>query len=162
MELYRTDELKRHSIPTDFAQENVSVSKRDVVRGLHMQHGQGKLLTVMWGRVQFVELDVRLNSPTFGEHFTTVIVSEEPKLLWVPPGFANGFCVLSDEAVVAYKCTEVYNSALEVAIHPFDPSLHIQWSVADAVMSSRDKSAPYLHQISLHPENNADNTSERG
>lgn len=146
LESYRADQFIAMGLPTDFVQDNHSRSVRNVVRGLHYQVDppMGKLLRVIRGAIQLVEVDVRSGSPTFGEHVSIDVTEENARLVWIPPGFANGFCVTSDVADVVYKCTAIYSPAGERAINAFDPRLHIQWKTDSAIMSEKDRSAPSL------------------
>lgn len=133
----------------DFAQDNVSCSVRSTVRGLHLQHphGQGKLISVLRGCVFDVVVDVRRGSPTFGRWLAEELSGENHRQLYVPPGFAHGFCVRSDHAHVIYKCTTLYSPSSELGIRFDDPDLDIPWRVSEPVLSPRDSSLPRLRDI---------------
>lgn len=134
----------------EFVQDNVSESKKGTVRGLHYQIGefaQGKLCKVLSGRVIDVAVDIRFGSPTFGQHFATELSDENSAQLWIPPGFAHGFSVLSDHAVFHYKCTNYYSKEHERAIRFDDPQLNIRWNVSDPLVSPKDLTAPRFSEI---------------
>jgi dTDP-4-dehydrorhamnose 3,5-epimerase len=126
----------------NFVQDNESLSQKDVLRGLHFQappYEQGKLVRVIKGAVYDVALDIRLNSPTYGKHYS-LILSEQNKIqLWIPPGFAHGFLVLEPDTVFSYKCTNYYHKASEGCILWNDPDLNIQWNVNNPILSEKDK-----------------------
>ncbi|MCS6999607.1 MAG: dTDP-4-dehydrorhamnose 3,5-epimerase [Bacteroidota bacterium] len=125
-------------LPTHFVQDNVSLSKRGVLRGLHFQWNEpmGKFLRVCVGRIQLVELDIRPDSPFCGKHWSIELTAEEHRAVWIPPGFANGFLVLSDVAIVMYKCTAFYNPAGEGVIRWDDPALGIPWMTNGTPLTS--------------------------
>jgi dTDP-4-dehydrorhamnose 3,5-epimerase len=136
--------------PVEFVQDNVSESKRNTIRGLHYQVGefaQGKLCKVLSGRVIDVAVDVRFGSPTFGRHVAVELSDENSAQLWIPPGFAHGFSVLSESAVFHYKCTSYYSREHERAIRFNDPVLGIQWNVAEPLVSPKDGAAPLFGEI---------------
>lgn len=133
-----------------FVQDNQSLSRRGVLRGLHFQHprGQGKLIAVLVGEVYDVVLDVRRGSPTFGRWLGWVLSGENKHQLWVPPGFAHGFYVLSDQALFSYKCTDYYHPAHELCVRWDDPQIGIAWPlVDDPLLSEKDRTAPLLSSI---------------
>lgn len=134
----------------EFVQDNVSESVRGTVRGLHYQVGefaQGKLCKVLSGKVIDVAVDIRFGSPTFGQYFAVELSDENSAQLWIPPGFAHGFSVLSDRAVFHYKCTNYYSKAHERAVRFDDPDLAIQWKVSEPIVSAKDRTAPFLKEI---------------
>jgi dTDP-4-dehydrorhamnose 3,5-epimerase len=134
----------------EFVQDNVSESKKNTVRGLHYQVGefaQGKLCKVLSGRVLDVAVDIRFGSPTFGQYVAFELSDENNIQLWIPPGFAHGFSVLSDRAVFHYKCTNYYSKEHERAIRFDDPQLNIQWNVQDPLVSPKDLDAPLFSGI---------------
>lgn len=134
----------------EFVQDNVSESKRNTIRGLHYQVGdfaQGKLCKVLSGKVIDVAVDIRFGSPTFGQYFAVELSDENSAQLWIPPGFAHGFSVLSDSAVFHYKCTNYYSKEHERAIRFDDPQLNIPWQVREPLVSPKDKAAPLLSEI---------------
>ncbi len=128
-------------IKEKFVQDNISYSTRGVLRGLHYQNPntQGKLVSVLQGEVFDVAVDIRVGSPNFG-HWTGVFLSgENHRQLWVPPGFAHGFCVTSETAYFSYKCTDVYTPQAEGGIIWSDPDIGIEWPLEDVVLSDKDK-----------------------
>ena len=151
-ELYRADRYREAGIEEAFVQDNVSVSKRGVLRGLHLQHphGQGKLVTVLAGSVFDVAVDVRRGSPTFGRWVGYDLSAENGRQLWIPPGFAHGFVVTGEEAVFLYKCTALYAPGSELSVCWDDPALGIDWPVAEPVLSPKDAAAPLL--VDIPPE----------
>ncbi|MFA7360020.1 MAG: dTDP-4-dehydrorhamnose 3,5-epimerase [Candidatus Kapaibacterium sp.] len=134
----------------NFVQDNISYSKKGTIRGLHYQVGeyaQGKLCQVISGSVLDVAVDVRFGSPTFGEHITAELSDENHNLLWIPPGFAHGFSVLSDTAVFHYKCTAFYRKPDERAILFNDPDLNINWKVDAKNISEKDLKGKSFKEI---------------
>lgn len=138
-ESWKNEHYKEVGIEQDFLQDNISVSYKNVLRGLHIQKNQGQLVTVVHGKIFDVVVDVRANSKTFKQFFSIELDADQPKQLYMPPGFAHGFCVLSDEAIVHYKCTQYYNGQAEGGIIWNDPELGINWPGKDFVISERDK-----------------------
>ncbi|HYF02653.1 MAG TPA: dTDP-4-dehydrorhamnose 3,5-epimerase [Patescibacteria group bacterium] len=154
MESFRADYFKDAGIPTEFLQENHSGSVQGVVRGLHFQYHEpmGKLIRATVGTVTLIEVDIRKNSPTLGEWVSIEISAENRRQVWIPPGFANGFCVLSNYAEIQYKCTAIYNPKGETGIRWNDPSLKIKWPVDNPILSAKDQSAQMLEEWLLKPE----------
>lgn len=146
VETFSTRRLSGSGIPEHFAQDNHSRSARGVVRGLHYQldHPQGKLVHAARGRIFDVAVDIRRGSPTFAKWFGIELSDENLLSLWVPGGFAHGFCVLSDVADVIYKCTVPYEPADDRGIAWDDPLIGIEWPVKNAVLSPKDASFPTL------------------
>jgi dTDP-4-dehydrorhamnose 3,5-epimerase len=136
-------------IKGSFIQDNISYSKRHVLRGLHMQNPnpQGKLVFVLEGEVTDVAVDVRPGSPTFGRWVAAVLSSDNRRQIWVPEGFAHGFCVTSEAALVCYKCTDVYNQAAEMSLLWSDPAVGIAWPTQAPILSAKDAAAPCLAAI---------------
>lgn len=148
-ETYRFEHYREAGVADPFVQDNLSFSRGPVLRGLHLQNprGQGKLVSVMHGEVFDVAVDVRRGSPTFG-HWAGVRLSlENHRQLYVPVGFAHGFCVLSDEALFAYKCTDIYNPETQVVVSWDDPDIGIEWPVPAPMLSAKDAAAPRLCDI---------------
>ena len=145
-EAFRTDRYATHGLPAAFVQDNISRSARGVLRGLHLQNpnSQGKLVSVLCGRVLDVAVDVRLGSPTFGRHVAVELNDENRRQLWIPRGFAHGFLVLSESADFFYKCDEYYSPANEITIRWNDPAIGIKWNVEAPILSPRDADAPLL------------------
>ena len=137
--------LDRH-----FVQDNLSLSRKGIVRGLHFQNPrpQGKLVYVLQGEVFDVAVDVRADSPTFGQWYGANLSADNHHQLFVPEGFAHGFCVLSDTALFAYKCTDFYNPDAEFSIQWNDPKLAIDWPVDGPELSEKDRNARPLHEFS--------------
>lgn len=142
VERFNEASFKALGLPTDFVQDNHSRSAPGILRGLHYQHTppQGKLVGVTRGAVWDVAVDVRPGSPTFGQHQAVELTGENGILLWIPPGFAHGFCVLGDEpADMLYKVNNLYNAAGEGGIQFDDAKLGIKWPVTNPTISARDK-----------------------
>lgn len=150
LESFREEALRNFGIELTFVQDNESMSKKGVLRGLHFQsppYEQGKLVRVIKGAVLDVALDIRIGSPTYGQH-CSIILSEENKIqFWVPPGFAHGFLVLEDDTIFSYKCTNYYNKESEGAVKWDDPALDIPWNISEPVLSEKDKIAPLLSEL---------------
>jgi dTDP-4-dehydrorhamnose 3,5-epimerase len=151
LESWHRDRYVRAGIPATFVQDNAAFSRRGVIRGLHYQYPepQGKLVMVLHGTVLDVVVDIRQGSPAFGKWLGAELSSENGHQLWIPEGLAHGYAVLSDSAVVAYKCTRSYNPAGDAAIRYNDPALGIDWGVVDPVLSDRDSAAPLLSDVPL-------------
>ena len=132
-----------------FVQDNLSRSTRHTLRGLHLQHphDQGKLVTVMAGEVFDVAVDIRVGSPTFGLWAGARLSEENHLQMYIPSGFAHGFCVMSDTALFAYKCTEPYHPESEIGLAWNDPQIGIEWPVAEPLLSDRDRSNPTLKEL---------------
>ncbi|WKW12459.1 dTDP-4-dehydrorhamnose 3,5-epimerase [Pseudogemmatithrix spongiicola] len=151
-ESYREDRYGEAGIAGPFVQDNQSYSQRGVLRGLHFQwpnNVQGKLVSVVQGAVWDVAVDIRRDSPTFGQWVGAELSAENHHQLWVPPGFAHGFVVLSETALFTYKCTALYSPADEVSIRWNDPTLAIQWppAIAEPSLSAKDAAAPLLADL---------------
>lgn len=146
-ESYNKNKLKSLGIGVDFVQDNQSFSQRGTLRGLHYQnppYAQAKLIRVIQGEIMDVSLDLRKDSPTYGQHFGIKLTAENKKQLLVPQGFAHGFSVLSETAVVLYKCDQFYNKASEGGIRFDDPTLNIDWGMdlKEAIVSEKDLVLP--------------------
>jgi len=135
--------------PLAFVQDNVSVSRRGVVRGLHFQHphGQGKLVGVLAGAAWDVAVDLRRGSPTFGRWVTQELTDANRRQLWIPPGFAHGFQALTDGVVFHYKCTDTYHPECERTVLWSDPALAIPWPISAAVVAPKDAAAALLERL---------------
>lgn len=127
----------------DFVQDNVSVSRKGILRGLHFQNpqAQGKLVQALQGEVFDVAVDIRRGSPTFGRWFGSLLSEENRTQLFIPAGFAHGFCVTSDTALFSYKCTDFYSPSTEFTLRWDDPDIGIEWPVADPELSAKDAQA---------------------
>jgi len=145
-ESYNAERYAEAGIPLEFVQDNISRSGKGTLRGLHFQEpqAQGKLVQVLSGAVYDVAVDVRKGSPTFGRWVGTELNDENRHQLWVPPGFAHGFCVLSGSADFAYKCTALYAPQFEGAVRWDDPDLGIRWPIEHPTLSEKDAAAPRL------------------
>jgi dTDP-4-dehydrorhamnose 3,5-epimerase len=149
METYRADAWAAQGVPTQFVQDNHSRSRKGTVRGMHFQTspGQGKLVRVARGRILDVVVDIRRGSPTFGEWDAIELDDEQAQQLWIPPGFAHGFSVLSDVADFVYKCTSYFDPATESGFSFADPDVGIEWPDGELISSERDRNAPRLAEI---------------
>lgn len=149
VETWNRKRYQEAGINVDFVQDNLSFSGRGVLRGMHLQNPQpqGKLVHVLQGEVFDVAVDLRHGSPTFGRWHGTVLSADNKRQFWVPPGFAHGFCVTSDTALFAYKCTELYAPQHEKSIRWDDPALAIDWPVTAPQVSDKDRLAPLLADI---------------
>ena len=149
-ESYSKKVLQEHGVNYEFVQDNISKSKKGTVRGLHYQIGekaQGKLCQVIQGSVIDVAVDIRFGSPTFGKYVMCELNDIDHNLIWVPPGFAHGFCVTSDEAIFHYKCTEFYSPKDERAILYNDEHLNIPWNISEPLGSEKDLVAKKFKDI---------------
>jgi dTDP-4-dehydrorhamnose 3,5-epimerase len=151
IETYHAEKFRQLGLPHEFVQDNHSYSRRGVIRGLHYQveHPQGKLVRCTRGTILDVAVDIRRNSPTFGKWTAVELSAENRLMLWVPPRFAHGFSVLSDDADVLYKCTTVRHADSERGIRWNDPDLAIDWKVEHAVVSEKDTTAPLLRNADV-------------
>lgn len=148
-ETWHSDAYAEIGVGPYFSQDNRSFSKRNVLRGIHFQHGphaQGKLVQVAWGRIYDAAVDLRRDSPTFGRYFGIELDSDKGWQLWIEAGLGHGFCVLSEQALVTYKCTTLYAPGHEGGIIWNDPDLNIPWPVGEPIVSDKDKAAPSLAQ----------------
>jgi dTDP-4-dehydrorhamnose 3,5-epimerase len=144
-ESYSEAAFKAAGLPTDFVQDNQSLSAKGILRGLHFQappFAQGKLVRVITGAVLDVVVDIRKSSPTYGQHFKIELSADNKKMLWVPPGFAHGFVTLEDQTIFVYKVTGLYHKESEGGLLWNDPQLGIDWGVADPLLSDKDKLQP--------------------
>lgn len=142
VERFHEDRFREAGLPAHFAQDNHSRSAPNILRGLHYQYNkpQGKLVGVSHGRIWDVAVDIRPDSPTYGQYYAQELSDLNGKLMWIPPGFAHGFCVLGNTpADVSYKCTAVYNPQGEGGISYNDPDINIGWPVKNPTISERDK-----------------------
>jgi dTDP-4-dehydrorhamnose 3,5-epimerase len=142
VERFHNERYRDNGLPTHFAQDNHSRSAPGVLRGLHYQLGptQGKLVGVIRGKIWDVAVDIRPDSPTYGQHFGVELSDMNGRLLWIPAGFAHGFCVLGDESAdVLYKVDAPYNPAGEGGIFWNDPELAVPWPVINPTVSKRDQ-----------------------
>lgn len=149
LETYNAERYAAGQVRASFVQDNHSRSTRNTIRGLHMQiaHAQGKLVRAVAGEMLDVAVDVRVGSPRFGQWTGVVLSGENFKQLWIPPGFAHGFAVLSDVVDVEYKCTDAYHPEDEITIRWSDPAIGIDWPIAVPILSTRDSNAPLLQDL---------------
>ncbi len=152
MEMYHQKKFHEAGIKENFVQDNRSRSHRGTIRGLHYQLGkpQGKLVSALSGEVFDVAVDIRKGSPTIGKWFGMTLIGESKKGLYIPPGFAHGFCVLSEEAEFFYKCSDFYSPEDERCIRWNDPDLAIDWPVENPVISEKDANAPLFKDAELY------------
>lgn len=149
LETWQSQRYAEQGLPTQFVQDNVSCSQRGVLRGLHYQHphGQGKLVQVLKGEVYDVAVDIRVGSPTFGRYVGASLSEANHHQLYIPPGFAHGFCVVSKEAVFSYKCTDFYSPGSEGGVLWNDPEIGIEWPIREPVLSAKDEQFMPLREI---------------
>lgn len=155
METYSEPLFDRIGITTPFVQDNHSRSAQNVVRGLHYQlpNPQGKLLRCVAGSLFDVAVDIRRGSPAFGRWTAVELSAENKRMVWIPPGFAHGFCVTSGWGELVYKCTTLWDPGSDRGIAWDDPDLGIEWPLRDeAVLSSKDRLAPRLRDATVLPE----------
>jgi len=152
LESYHLEKYRAGGVPGPFVQDNHSRSVRNTLRGLHFQRspGQAKLVRVVSGRIWDVAVDIRPGSPTFGRWHGIELDAAEHRQLFVPVGFAHGFCVLSEVADVLYKVSSPYDPATEAGFAWDDPEVGIAWPITDPVLSARDRAAPPLREA-VHP-----------
>ena len=150
LETYQEERYRAGGIPGPFVQDNHSRSSKGTIRGLHAQQNrpQGKLIRVIEGAVFDVAVDIRRGSPHFGRFFSVEITSENFLQLYVPPGFAHGFCVTSEMCQLEYKCSRYYDPSDEIVISWNDPAIAIPWPTDHPLLSDRDRSAPTLEEAS--------------
>ena len=153
METFHAAKFAQAGLPTEFLQDNHSRSVRGVLRGLHyqLQHPQGKLMRVLTGEVYDVAVDIRKGSPRFGQWVGVVLSEANQRQLYVPPGFAHGFCTLSEQADFLYKCTDLYAPGDEYGIAWDDPALAIDWPPLDYLLSDKDRRYPVLSKADALP-----------
>jgi dTDP-4-dehydrorhamnose 3,5-epimerase len=149
LETYNEGRYREAGITATFVQDNHSRSARGTLRGLHFQvrRMQGKLVRAVAGEMFDVAVDVRRGSPTFGRWVGARLSAENFRQIYIPPGFAHGFCVLSDVGEVEYKCTELYEAGDELAIAWNDPQIGIDWPASEPLLSAKDKAAPRLAEV---------------
>lgn len=151
MESWHAGRYRAHGLPASFVQFNVSRSEAGVIRGLHFQHpnAQGKLISVLEGRVFDVAVDVRSDSPTFRQWAGVELSAQNHRQMYVPEGFAHGFCVLGDSAMLGYLCTAPYHGECDAAVAWNDPDIGIDWPLEPLSLSGKDRIAPRLKDLSF-------------
>lgn len=149
LETWHEERYAAAGIKLEFVQDNLSRSAHGILRGLHLQHpnDQGKLVYVLEGEVFDVAVDVRVGSPNFGKWTGALLSADDHRQLWIPPGFAHGFCVTSKTALFAYKCTAPYSVTDEVGVVWNDPAIGIAWPVTEPQLSAKDKVLPRLADL---------------
>jgi dTDP-4-dehydrorhamnose 3,5-epimerase len=149
LETYQQRKYAEIGIPKPFVQDNQSFSTKNVLRGLHFQlrHPQGKLVRVTHGEVFDVAVDIRRDSPTFGQWHGEILSAENKKQMYIPEDFAHGFCVLSESAEFLYKCTDFYVPGDEAGLIWNDPQLGIDWPIANPILSDKDAILPQMSEI---------------
>ena len=152
LESYQEPRYREMGINCSFVQDNHSVSKQSTIRGMHFQShpGQSKLVRVALGRIFDVVVDLRQDSPTFGKWQGFYLDSTEHHQLFIPVGFAHGFCVISEEAHVLYKVSAIYDAETEHGFRWDDPDIAIEWPVSDPVISDRDLKSPFFRELDLN------------
>lgn len=157
LEVFHAGKFEAQGLAVRFVQDNHSLSRRGTLRGLHLQtrQPQGKLVRCVAGEIWDVAVDVRIGSPAFGRWHGERLSAENFRQLWIPPGFAHGFCVTSESAQVEYKCTTLYDPESDLAIAWNDPELAVGWPVGEPRLSARDAAAPLaaelLDRLPRHP-----------
>ena len=153
LESFHAGRYREAGIDMAFVQDNHSRSRKGVLRGLHFQrrHPQGKLVRASRGSIFDVAADIDPASPTFGQHVGVTLSDENHRQMWIPPGYAHGFCVLSDEADFEYKCTDLYYPNDEGGVFWSDPDLNIQWPLSDPLLSAKDLALPPLADLAKDP-----------
>ena len=149
LETYHQRKYAEAGIHGPLVQDNHSFSRQGALRGLHAQkrRPQGKLVRAVEGEMFDVAVDIRRGSPTFGRSVGMNISGDDFRQLWVPPGFAHGFCVLSETVHVEYKCTDFYDAEDELAVAWNDPAIGVAWPIQDPVLSAKDQKAPLLRDL---------------
>ena len=145
LETFKTTDFKQAGLPDHFVQDNLSCSKKDVIRGLHYQKNpkaQGKLISVLQGRAWDVAVDIRKASPTYLQWAAVELDGEQLKMFYIPPGFAHGFLAMTDDVLLHYKCTQEFDQASEAGICWNDPDIGIPWPVQTPLVSERDNMLP--------------------
>lgn len=153
LETFQSVRFQEAGLPTTWVQDNVSRSARGTVRGLHYQHRQpqGKLVFVIRGAIWDVAIDLRQSSATFGQHYAVELSDENHRQLYIPPGFAHGFCALTDQADICYKCTTLYQPGDERTLLWNDPALGIPWpNIEPRLLSPKDEQGQRLSDADLY------------
>ena len=149
METYHAKKFSAGGILATFIQDNHASSQKNILRGLHYQlkFPQGKLIRCIQGEILDIAVDIRKSSPTFGQWVGEILSSENARQLYVPPGFAHGYVVRSDNAEVEYKCTELYHPEDDYGILWNDPAIGIDWGIENPILSEKDKQQPLLKEV---------------
>lgn len=150
VESWQAERYAEAGIGLSFVQDNMASSRKGILRGLHCQnpHAQGKLVQVVLGEVYDVAVDIRQGSPTFGQWEGVILSAANHRQFWVPPGFAHGYLVTSEQAVFSYKCTDLYHPETELSVRWDDPDIGINWPLEGVPqLSAKDEKAPFLSDI---------------
>jgi dTDP-4-dehydrorhamnose 3,5-epimerase len=149
LETFHEQKYENLGIEKHFVQDNLSFSSKGILRGLHFQyrHPQAKLVQVLFGEVFDVAVDIRQGSPTFGKWFGIMLSQDNLYQMFIPEGFAHGYCVISQTALFAYKCSDFYSPAHEGGLLWSDPDIGIQWPVSDPLLSQKDSRLPRLSEF---------------
>lgn len=152
VETWHAAKFAELGVPAQFVQDNHSRSRRGTLRGLHTQiaRPQAKLMRASLGEIFDVAVDIRVGSPTFGRHVAVVLSAENFRQLWVPEGFAHGFCVLSEVAEIQYKCSDFYDPTSEITLAWNDPAVGVAWPVSDPLLSPKDQVGRRLADFAEH------------
>ncbi|NQX99490.1 MAG: dTDP-4-dehydrorhamnose 3,5-epimerase [Flavobacteriales bacterium] len=148
-ESYNKERFEKNGIKDLFVQDNQSLSQKGVLRGLHFQNppcAQAKLIRVIKGKVLDIAVDLRKESPTYGEHYSIELSASNKKMFYIPTGFAHGFLTLEDDTIFSYKCSNFYNKESEDALLWNDATLGIDWKIINPLLSDKDKEAPSFNQ----------------
>jgi dTDP-4-dehydrorhamnose 3,5-epimerase len=151
-ESFKSSDFQKFNLPVHFVQDNFSISKKDVIRGLHYQKepkAQGKLVTVFKGSVWDVAVDIRSQSPTFLKWVAAILSDENHNMLYIPPGFAHGFLSLTENVHLLYKCTNEYDPQADAGIRWNDPDIAISWPIDNPIVSAKDAVLPFLKQAEI-------------
>ena len=153
-EVYHKEKFKSIGLDVEFVQDNLSFSTKGILRGMHFQWNphQGKLVRAVKGSVYDVIVDIKKGSPTFGKWYGVELSDENHKMFWVPPGYAHSFLVLSDDAIVEYKCTGVWNGESEGSILYNDPTIGVEWPLSEVIVSEKDMAGMTLQEWQESPE----------
>lgn len=149
-ETWQAERYAQAGIPNHFVQDNAAYSQQGVLRGLHAQHpyDQGKLIQVLRGEIFDVTVDIRHGSPTYGRWVGIRLSGDTPQQVWIPPGFAHGYCVLSAETLFTYKCTDFYHPEAQFSVRWDDPDIGIEWPLdVPPILADKDRKAPRLAEI---------------
>jgi dTDP-4-dehydrorhamnose 3,5-epimerase len=151
LETWQKERYEQIGIEHEFVQDNVSYSTKGTLRGLHYQNPnqQGKLVHILTGEVFDVAVDIRPDSPTFKKWIGVILSADNYQQIYIPPGFAHGFCVLSETVIFSYKCTDFYNSQAEGSIIYNDPDIGIDWPDMGMELSEKDAAAPLLRDVAI-------------
>lgn len=152
LEAFKASDFEQAGLPTRFVQDNFSLSKKDVIRGLHYQKrpkSQGKLVSVLKGSVWDIAVDIRRKSPTFLNWVAVELNDQNHAMLYIPPGFAHGFSALTEDVNLLYKCTQEYDPQADAGIRWDDPDIAIPWPVERPILSDKDRQLPLVHKAEV-------------